>query len=550
MFKLRDYQQLAYNRIMAAWQEYRSVLAVLPTGAGKTVIFSKIIHDHVGAAAAIVHRREIVGQISLSLASFGVKHRIIAPAKTIKKIRKKHFKKFGQSYIDQNAQCGVISVQTLTSKSTMNDATIMRWVKQVTLSVYDEGHHYVEQGIWAKAVHLMENAKLLFVTATPERADGVGLGEGEGGFAQTMIEGPTTHWLIEQGFLSKFVYRAPQTDIDLRDLAVGKNGDFNAKALKARVVESHIVGDVVQHYRKWGENKRAIVFATDVDTAEQMAEEFRKAGYTAAAVSGETESGERDRLLEEFEQGTIQILINVDLFDEGFDVPAVECVILARPTQSLAKFLQMVGRALRIMEGKEYAIIIDPVRNWERHGPPTAVRTWTLKGREKGQSSGSDTVPQKTCDACTIPYEAYNKACPYCGHVNVYPDRSAPDKVDGDLVELDLDAWNALFAEIERAKMSDDDYELDMIRRGVPQIGRGQELRRHRAAKYRREVLENTVRWWVGMQQQLGRDMSEIHKRFYFRYGVDIGTAFTLDQKQTDALIDKMRENFHKDIIQ
>ncbi|BAV81083.1 putative helicase [Vibrio phage CKB-S1] len=550
MFNLRDYQQLVYNRIMQAWQEVRSVLAVVPTGGGKTVIFSKLIHDHNGSAAAIVHRKEIVGQISLSLAAFGVKHRIVAPPKTIKNIRRKHFRKFGESFVDQNAQCGVISVQTLTSKSSANNDALQRWVKQVTLCVYDEGHHYVEQGIWAKAVHMMEHAKLLFVSATPERADGIGLGVGHGGFAETMVEGPTTKWLIDQGYLCKFVYRAPQTDLDLRDVALGKNGDFNAKALKARVVESHLVGDVVQHYRRWGENKRAIVFATDVETAEQMAEAFRAAGYTAAALSGETETNERDHCLEQFEAGAIQILVNVDLFDEGFDVPAVECVILARPTQSLAKYLQMIGRALRIMDGKDYAVIIDPVRNWERHGAPTLPRQWSLEGREKGARSNSDTVPQRVCDACTIPYEAFYKQCPYCGHVNVVEDRSSPDKVDGDLVELDIEAMEALFAAVQEAKMGDQEYEMELIRRGVPQIGRGQALRRHQAARYRRQVLEHLIGWWVGCQEQLGRDRSEIYRRFYLRYGVDVATALTLDIQKTDSLIDKIQANFTKEFNQ
>ncbi len=546
-FNLRDYQQLAYNKITEAWSQYRSLLAVLPTGAGKTVIFSTIIHDHVGASAAVVHRKEIVAQISLSLASCGVPHRVIAPAKTVRLIRRKHLDKYGKSFVDPNAQCGVVSVQTLTSKSTMNDAATMRWVKQVTLCVFDEGHHYTEQGIWAKAVHLMDNAKLLFITATPERADGTGLGEGHGGFAETMIEGPTTKWLIEQGFLSKFVYRAPQTDIDLRDIALGKNGDFNANALKARVIESHIVGDVIKHYKQWGENKRAIVFATDVETAEAMAECFRAAGYTAAALSGETDQGDRDRTLEEFERGTIQILVNVDLFDEGFDVPAVECVILARPTQSLAKYLQMVGRALRIMEGKEYAVIIDPVRNWERHGAPTWPRKWSLEGKEKGSGGATDTIPQKTCDACTIPYEAYYKACPYCGNVNEIADRGAPEAVDGDLIELDLDAWDALFAQVEAANMPADQFEQKLIANNVPQIGRGQLVRKHEAVKYRRETLKHLIGWWVGCQEQMGRDRSEVYKRFFFRYGVDMATALTLDMKQTDALIEALETNFTKE---
>lgn len=547
MFSLYPYQEKLVGDINAAWQAVRSVLAVLPTGGGKTIIFSSIIHDHTGAAAAIVHRKEIVRQISMSLAKLGVKHRIIAPPKVIRRIRRVQLKAFGKSFVDPNAQCGVVSVQTLTSRGAANNVELQKWVKQVTLAVFDEGHHYIDSGSWAKAVHLFNVAKLLFVTATPERADGKGLGSDADGFCDVMVEGPTTAWLIANGYLSPFTYKAPRTDLDVSGLALTASGDFNAKALRARVVESHIVGDVVKHYRQFAHGKKAIVFATDVETAEEQAAAFRAAGYKAIALSGETEAGERDRALDGFEGTEYDILVNVDLFDEGFDVPKVACVIHARPTESLAKFLQMVGRALRILEGKLEAIIIDPVRNWERHGMPDWPRAWTLDRREKKTSGEQrDTVPQRVCDGCTQPYPAYYKACPWCGHVNEPAGRASPEQVEGDLIELDVAALSALFDKMHAAEMSDEDYQRGQITRKIPQIGRGVDLKRHQSAKYRRGVLKELVAWWVGAQP--GREMSEIHKRFFYRFGIDIGTAFTLSAKDTDILLDKIKNRFSEDM--
>ena len=568
VLKLRDYQQNVKTSIDKAWQAVRSVLAVLATGGGKTVIFSAIMHDHNGAAAAVVHRKEIVGQISQALARLDVKHRVIAPKQVVARIRRKHLKEFGKSFVDPHAQAGVVSVQTLTSKSSDGNAELQRWVKQITLCVFDEGHHYVAQGLWAKAVHAMANAKLLFVTATPERADGKGLGTTADGFADVMVEGPSMQWLIEQGYLCRFSYKAPRTDLDMSGIPVTASGDLNTKAMRARVVESHLVGDVVRHYLQFASGKRAIVFATDVKTAEEMAEAFKAQGVAAAALSGETEAGERDRKLDDFEEKRLQVLVNVDLFDEGFDVPGVEAVVLARPTESLAKYLQMVGRALRVVYakghdlstqegrlaaiaagGKPEAIVIDPVRNWERHGMPSWPRQWSLDSREKGGRGKSDgLVPQRICTACTQPYEKFYKACPHCGEPVPAPaGRSAPEQVEGDLMELDVEAMAALFEKMRRADMDDDEYAQDQLARHIPAVGRGADMRRHREAKYRRSVLKELIAWWVGAQE--GREIGEVHRRFYHRFGVDIGTAMTLNTKETDALIERIKQRFNEDIL-
>lgn len=570
--QLRDYQQDFVGDIHAAWRTVRSVLGVTPTGGGKTVCFASIIHDHIGAAAAVVHRREIVGQISLALGNLGVKHRIVAPPQTVTRIRRRHLRQLGKSFIDPNAQTGVVSVQTLTSKSSENDRQLQAWLAQVTLGVFDEGHHYVTKGLWAKAVERLHRAKLLFVTATPERADGLGLGVDADGFAETMVEGPDTQWLIQNGYLCPFRYFCPDSDLNTDGIPVTASGDLNTRAMRARVVESHLVGDVVDHYRKWADGKKAIVFANDVETAHEHVDAFRASGIRAEALSGKTEQGARDAVLDEFEGGDLPVLVNVDLFDEGFDVPGVEAVILARKTESLAKYLQMVGRALRVIYGKDFdlstpdgrraaiaasskpfAAIIDPVRNWERHGMPNWPRRWSMDSREtRGRSGPRDVMAQKVCKGCGQAYEAYYLQCPYqffpaCANPPPPAGRSAPEQVDGDLQELDVEALAALFRKMEHADLNDGDFQQDMAARGVPSIGRAKQLRAHRASRHRRQVLRELVGWWMGLQPA-DRPLAEKHRRFYHRFGIDIGTAHTLKAVDTDALIERIQQRFTEDL--
>jgi superfamily II DNA or RNA helicase len=546
MLNLRDYQERFCADINRAWLNYRAVLGVLPTGGGKTVCFSKLLYDHKGYGAAVVHRKEIVGQISFALAQLGVKHRVIAPDSVVTRVRRRHLKLLGKSYIDPNAKVGVISVQTLTSAASASNRLLQNWLTQVTLAVFDEGHHYVQSGFWAKAVEYLKRARLLFVTATPERADGKGLGAHCSGFAECLIEGPPTHQLITRGYLSRFEYKAPASDLNTDSIPLTASGDLNTRVLRARVVASHLVGDCVKHYARFAAGKRAIVFASDVTSAHEIAGAFMESGVPAAALSGETEGGERDARIDDFEDGRLLVLVNVDLFDEGFDVPAVECVIHARPTESLAKYLQMCGRGLRIAEGKTRAVIIDPVRNWERHGQPHWPRRWTLEGTVKR----AGVMPQRVCLNCSQPYERFYPECPYCGESAPKPTPAQRHKiaaVDGDLIDLDIDALSAVFAAIKRADMPEEDYAVDQMWRGIPAIGRPKDMRRHQENKYRRAVLRELIAWWVGMQP-LTRSLNEKHRRFYYRFGVDIGTALTLKAADTDALIETIKLNFEEDI--
>jgi len=555
MIKLRDYQLKFKSAIYAAWETARVVLGVLPTGGGKTITFSSIISEHKGASIIVVHRREILSQISVSLALIsedlaekGVCHRVIAPTSTIAMIRRKHLARFGKSFIDPSAQTAVASVQTLTSASSMKNPRLQAFIAQVTLAVFDEGHHYIETGFWARAVNLFDRAKILLVTATPERADGVGLGKGEGGFAEVMVEGPTVKELMEHGNLCPYVYYCPESDADFSGIAVNKDGDLNTAAMRARVVESHLVGDLVSHYRQFADGMQGIVFVDSIATANDCAAAFNAAGVSALALSGETDDGERERAISAYERGEVRLLINMDLFDEGFDVPQAQVCIGARPTMSLIKYMQQNGRVLRPAEGKTHAVIIDPVRNWERHGQVTWPRVWSLKGKDKADRENSDTPKQRACLSCSQPYEAFRTECPYCHAVPVPPERTLPEHTDGDLFALDLEALEAMFRARNKANITEDEFQQSLFARKVPPIGHGQQIRRFRATKYRRDVLHNLIGWWVGAQPP-GRSTREIQKRFYLRFGIDMVLVSALDLNETEDMIEKIARLFDKDLV-
>lgn len=568
--KLRNYQGKLKSGINGAFEERQNVLALLATGGGKTVLFASIMADVAGGACAVVHRKEIIAQISLTLARAGVYHRIIAPPAVQTRIRRRHLKKLGKSFIDPNSRNGVASAQTIASKATQADSAMQSWLASCELAVFDEAHHYINTGSWAKAVDAFPHSKRLFVTACAKRADGKGLGAWAAGYAQVLIEGPSTRWLIEQGYLSNFEYRAPATDLDLRDIPVTASGDLNMNVMRARVTESHIVGDVVQHYKQFASGKQAIVFATDVKTSDDIAEAFRSAGISALSVNGGDDDTTRNSAVDSFEAGETHVLVNVDLFDEGFDVPGVDCVIKARPTTSLNKYLQQIGRALRPVYadghdletqegrlaaiaagGKPRAIIIDMVRNWERVGTlPDWPQKWSLNGETKRQGADRppDTIPLTTCLECTQPFEKFYTSCPYCGAALPEPEgRATPAAVNGDLVALDVDAMRELLASMQRGEMSDEDYKRDQLARHIPAVGRGADLKRHKENRHRRRVLKQLLRYWFGCQPS-ERELSEKYKRFYYRFGVDAATAMTLKAADVDKLIEQIKERFHDDL--
>jgi len=533
--RLRPYQLEAKQNIYKEWDTgIQNVLYVLPTGGGKTVTMSDIVHEHTGAACAIAHRQELVTQISLALARDGIKHRIIGPKNVIKLAVNIHMAEVGRSFYDPTARTAVAGVDTLIRR----EAELKNWLLSVTLWLMDESHHPLVDNKWGKAIEMFPNARGLGVTATPIRADGKGLGRHADGNFDVMVEGPNMRDLINMGFLTDYRIFAPPSDLDLGAVKISATtGDYNKDGLRKAVRKSHIMGDVVKHYLQIARGKLGITFATDVETATNIAAQFNEAGVPAEVVSAKTPDADRIAVLRRFKKRELLQLVNVDLFGEGFDLPAIEVVSMARPTQSYSLYAQQFGRALRILEGKTEALIIDHVGNVVRHGLPDARRTWSLDRREKrSRQAQDDVIPVKSCPQCTGVYERIYAECPFCGFKPAPTIRSGPEYVDGDLCELDAAALAAMRGEIEAIDKDPEQYRAELMAKRMPQVGQLANVKRHVARQEAQAQLRYAIALWAGYQRAAGRPDSESYRRFWFAFGTDVLSAQALGTKEAVEL--------------
>jgi DNA repair protein RadD len=265
------------------------------------------------------------------------------------------------------------------------------------LLVVDEAHHAVA-GTWAKIAATWPNAKILGVTATPERLDGRGLGEA----FDKMVIGPDVRELIDAGHLASYRYLAPDTAIDLSHIrSIG--GDYNSADLERAVDQDGITGDAAAHYLKHLPGRTAIAFCVTIAHAEHVALRFRDSGIPAASVDGTMSLVQRHNLVNKLRDGDIRVLTSCDLVSEGFDAPAVGGAILLRPTQSFALFRQQVGRCLRPKSDKSTAVIIDHVGNVFRHGLPDAPHEWSLDSKKRTPADRQEAATScRTCKACDV----------------------------------------------------------------------------------------------------------------------------------------------------
>jgi superfamily II DNA or RNA helicase len=416
MIDLRDYQIDIVTAIRQAYgQGYKAPLLVAPTGSGKTVLFSYVAWQAAmkgNRTLILVHRQELLTQTSRTLDRFDVPHGLIAPGATL---------------TDDLVQ--IASVQTLVRR-------LDRLPWQPTLIVVDEAHHTTADTGHGRILAHYDGARVMGVTATPERLDGKGLGVEAGGYFDTLVLGPSVAALVEQGYLSNPVVYAPKTQLDLsgiRTLA----GDFDKGALAAAMDRPTITGDAVAHYRTYCANAPTIAFCVSVAHAEHVAEAFRQAGYQAASIDGTLDDRDRRQRIEDLGAGRINVLTSCEIISEGTDVPIVGGALLLRPTQSLALCLQQIGRALRPYPGKERAVIIDAVGNVLRHGHPLEDRQWSLDSKPRRQRKGQEPEAGekvKVCPECGAVHPP-GPECPECGHV--YPVQSRRiEQVDGNLVEI------------------------------------------------------------------------------------------------------------------
>ncbi len=410
---LRPYQAEAVERLRDAYRRgARAPLLVLPTGGGKTVVFS-----HIAAAAVakgrsvlvLVHRRELIRQAAAKLAAAGVAHGIIAPG-----------------YAATADAVQVASVQTLARR--------LDGMRQAPprLVIVDEAHHAVA-GQWRAILDAVPEAHLLGVTATPIRSDGAGLGVRAGGVFDALVCGPSIADLMAEGHLVRARVFAPAVAPDLTGIRT-RGGDYEAAQLAEAMSAPQVIGCAVEHYRRHAAGLPTVLFAASVRHAEAMAEAFRAAGIRAVAASGITPAAERDAAIAGLATGAVEVLCSCDLVSEGLDVPAIGAVILLRPTKSLALYLQQVGRGLRPADGKAELVVLDHAGNGLTHGLPDAARRWSLDGlgRKPPPKGRTTTV---FCSACAAVVPRSTDTCCACG-APARPAAAAVQHGDGTLAEV------------------------------------------------------------------------------------------------------------------
>ena len=617
MIKYRPYQSELVDAIHEAWQEHDVVMAVQATRTGKTVVFAGILAEAQGAGCAIAHRQELVSQMSVALARCKVAHRIIAPENVIARIVKRQVKETGSSFYQPGATRAVASVDTLISKMGTGvdgdfyvhrlvdgslveygpkragqwgigrsvdyertdalsgkkppksaDHRTYEWAQRVDTWVVDEGHHVIADNKWGRAIDMFPNARGLLVTATACRADGKGLGRHADGVADTMVVGLQMREAINEGWLLEYRIFCPEGDFVRPDQSdIGANGDFKQGAVTKAVRRSHIVGDVVKNYQKIAPGKSAIVYVSDVQTATDMARDFNAVGIPAAVVSAKTPDAERSSIMVKNHNGELKVLINVDLFGEGVDLPNVDVVIMARPIESLGLYAQQFNRASTIhlpggvpetkaerlvaiaASDKPYAIIIDHVGNVIRFkGPPDAAHNqeWSLDARDrKSRGIPDDVIPLRNClnPTCMQVYERIYPSCPYCGHKPVPANRSAPEFVDGDLTELDPAVLALMRREVEAVDKSAEERREELRRDRCPEIGINANVKRHVQRQDAQTILRDAMAWWVGYQQSIGRSDAEIYRRFYYTFDrVDMVAAKALNTAEALVLAGRIND--------
>jgi DNA repair protein RadD len=404
---LRPYQHQAVEQIRQAYRQgHRAVLFVLPTGGGKTVVFSHIAEQAAARGnriCVLVHRQELLRQASASLSALGVRHGLIAANRSM----------------DLSAPVQVASVQTLARRLRHIPADLFQ------LLVIDEAHHS-NAGTWAKVLQHFGSARVLGVTATPCRSDGRGLGE----HYQALVMGPTPAELTEQGFLAAARVLAPPgpSMMSLRK----RMGDYDLAQAGQILQAGQALGDTLSHYRRYLDGQTAIAFCCSVAHAEAVAELFNRHGVAAASIDGTMDSSTREQLLGDLGAGRLKVLTSCQLIGEGVDVPSVAGAILLRPTQSVSLHLQMIGRCLRPQPGKT-AVILDHVGNVLRLGHHLEEREWSLDGVARRDREKSPSV--KICPKCFAALPSAKPICPDCGHEFV-AERRELVHVDGELEEI------------------------------------------------------------------------------------------------------------------
>lgn len=402
---LRDYQLDVYRKTVDAFRQgYKRPLVCLPCGGGKSYLFAEMAKNTSGDVLILTHRRELLSQHNDLLANLGI-----------------------------NARVSMV----------LTEAKRLGQYPRPALIITDEAH-LSRSNSWMKVLDYYSTFTVGF-TATPVRLDGKPLGD----MYDTLIEGVTVKWLIEHQRLAPFEYYAP-TAVNTDGLRVSC-GDYVISDMEQLMTSRAIYSDVLESWKRFAGGGKTIAYCVSVKHAKETAEMFREAGYSAQAIDGSTPDKQREAIMKQFREGSIQILCNVGIISEGVSIDDVTCCLLLRPTESIALGIQQMMRCMRYQSGK-VAQIIDCVGNYSRVGLPDADRTWSLtqqvKRRDKLDENGNFYI--RTCPSC---FQVFKTApqCPFCGESYELHPREIKAHRD---IELEkISAEDAEKAELARKRM-------------------------------------------------------------------------------------------------
>ena len=372
---LRDYQQEMKLRLFKEWELHRSVMVQMPTGTGKTHLLAAIVREFLRGSSSrvwiVAHRRELVDQIEETVSRHGMSK--------------------------EDGRVRVMSIQWLSRNRKSMD-------EEPDLIVIDEAHHALAETyriLWEN----YPEARKLGMTATPCRLNGKGFTD----LFDSLITSWTVAEFIGKGWLSSFDYvsiRANSREQRLIDSLKkrGADGDYQVKEMNEVLNRETSIGRLYESVERYARGKKGIVYAVSIAHARRIAACYSAHGLEAVAIDSRTPASERRELVEDFRRGKVKVLVNVDIFSEGFDCPDVEFVQLARPTLSLAKYLQQVGRGLRKSGDKESCMLIDNVGLHRIFGLPVRERDWEamFEGRILGDTFSRKRAENGLSVACSL----------------------------------------------------------------------------------------------------------------------------------------------------
>ena len=372
--KLFDYQEDMKERIEKALRLHQSVMAQMPTGTGKTYLLTAVIDSFVSnnpmeKVWIVAHRRELVSQIDET-------------------VRKFH------SYSTSNTS------SLLSSVKAMSIQWLMRHYDEIEeepgMIVIDEAHHALAK-TYKEMWERFPKAKFLGLTATPCRLNGKGFTD----LFDVLVQSWSVPEFISKGRLATYDFVSIKSDGVTQRLIDslqkrGADGDYQNKEMDMLLNKKPSIERLYQSLEEFGKDRKGIVYAINISHAQKITKLYQEHGVKAIAIDSKTPATERQQDIEAFKKGDIQVLVNVDIFSEGFDCPDVEFVQLARPTLSLAKYLQMVGRGLRVAKGKKNCVIIDNVGLYRVFGLPSQVWNWNAMFEGKLKIGKKKETPKKS----------------------------------------------------------------------------------------------------------------------------------------------------------